>query len=63
MTQHPTSSLVIATYNWPEALAAVLATVRAQVVLPTEVVIADDGSGAPTRRVVDAAAAVSEAAP
>ena len=57
MIPHPTSSLVVATYNWPEALAAVLATVRAQVVQPTELVIADDGSGEPTRRVIEAAAA------
>jgi glycosyltransferase involved in cell wall biosynthesis len=35
---------VIATYNWVEALALVLATVRAQHDLPDEVVIADDGS-------------------
>jgi glycosyltransferase involved in cell wall biosynthesis len=38
------SSLIIATYNWKEALALVLATVRAQTVLPGEVLIADDGS-------------------
>lgn len=38
------TSLVIATYNWKEALAAVLATVRAQHTLPDEVVVADDGS-------------------
>jgi glycosyltransferase involved in cell wall biosynthesis len=38
------SSLIIATYNWKEALAMVLATVRAQVVLPDEVIVADDGS-------------------
>jgi glycosyltransferase involved in cell wall biosynthesis len=38
------TSLVIATYNWKEALAAMLATVRAQQELPDEVVIADDGS-------------------
>jgi glycosyltransferase involved in cell wall biosynthesis len=55
VTPRPTSSLVIATYNWPEALTAVLASVRAQHVLPTEVVIADDGSGEPTRRVVEEA--------
>jgi len=54
---HPTSSLVVATYNWAEALAAVLASVRNQVVLPTEVIVADDGSGDPTRRVIEAAAA------
>jgi glycosyltransferase involved in cell wall biosynthesis len=55
MRPHPTSSLVVATYNWPEALAAVLASVRAQRVLPGEVVVADDGSGEATRRVVEEA--------
>ena len=46
------SSLLIATYNWPEALAVVLASVRAQRVLPTEVLVADDGSGDATRALV-----------
>lgn len=46
------SSLLIATYNWPTALAVVLASVRAQRVLPTEVLIADDGSGEDTRALV-----------
>lgn len=57
MTPPPTCSLVIATYNWPEALAAVLASVRRQATPPTEVVVADDGSGEPTRQVIDAARA------
>ncbi len=56
MRPYPTSSLVVATYNWPEALSAVLASLRAQQVFPTEVVVADDGSGEPTRRVVEEAA-------
>lgn len=55
MTPRPTSSLVIATYEWPEALAAVLASVRRQTVAPSEVVIADDGSKEPTRRVIEEA--------
>jgi glycosyltransferase involved in cell wall biosynthesis len=46
------SSLIIATYNWKEALALVLATVRAQSVLPGEVLIADDGSRDDTRELV-----------
>ncbi len=46
------NSLIIATYNWKEALALVLATVRAQTVLPGEVLIADDGSRADTREFV-----------
>ncbi len=57
MTPRPTSSLVIATYEWPQALAAVLASVRRQAVVPTEVVVADDGSKQPTRDVIEAARA------
>ena len=37
-------SLVIATYNWPEALDLVLKSVMKQSVMPGEVLIADDGS-------------------
>ena len=50
------SSLLIATYNWPEALAMVLASVRAQRVFPTEVLVADDGSGDATQALVTEAA-------
>jgi glycosyltransferase involved in cell wall biosynthesis len=46
---YASNSLVIATYNWREALALVLATVRAQAALPGEVLIADDGSRDDTR--------------
>jgi glycosyltransferase involved in cell wall biosynthesis len=52
------SSLIIATYNWKEALALVLATVRAQTVLPGEVLIADDGSHDDTRAFIAREAAV-----
>ena len=44
----PTVSLLIATYNWVEALALVLGAVRRQRDLPDEVVIADDGSRSDT---------------
>jgi len=37
-------SLIICTYNWPEALSLVLSSVVTQSVLPNEVIIADDGS-------------------
>lgn len=47
-------SLLVATYNWPEALARILKSVAAQRVLPGEVLVADDGSGEPTRAVVEA---------
>ena len=46
------SSLIIATYNWKEALALVLTTVRSQTMLPGEVLVADDGSGDDTRELV-----------
>lgn len=44
-------ALVITTYERPDALAAVLASVARQQVAPAEVVIADDGSGAATQEV------------
>ena len=47
-------ALVITTYERPAALAAVLASVSRLKLAPTEILIADDGSGAPTREVVDA---------
>lgn len=51
---HLSVSLIISTYNWPEALALCLKSVLDQRVLPDEVIVADDGSGESTRRVVDA---------
>ena len=50
-------SLIVATYNWKEALALVLATVRAQSVLPGEVIIADDGSRSDTAELLEREAA------
>ncbi|MBY0489997.1 MAG: glycosyltransferase family 2 protein [Gemmatimonadaceae bacterium] len=44
----PSLSVLVATYNWPEALALVLQHLRAQTVRPLEVLIADDGSGPAT---------------
>jgi O-antigen ligase len=49
-------SLILLTYNWPEALAKVLDSIAAQSRLPDEVIVADDGSGESTRAVVEAAA-------
>ncbi len=49
-------SLLITTYNWKEALAAVLASVRRQSRLPDEVVVADDGSREDTRELLMAQA-------
>ena len=46
-------SLIISTYNWPASLELVLKSVSAQVYLPDEVIIADDGSGNDTKRLID----------
>lgn len=51
--ENKTSSLIITTYNWPEALRLVLLSVQKQVVLPTEVIIADDGSKDETRKLIE----------
>ncbi|MBB4119172.1 hypothetical protein GGR32_001468 [Mesonia hippocampi] len=48
------TTLLISTYNWPEALNLVLASVLAQSKLPDELLIADDGSNAETKTVIDA---------
>jgi len=54
-----TCSLIIATYNWPEALSLCLASAMQQVVMPTEIIIADDGSKEDTKRLVEKYAAIS----
>ncbi|MEP7185405.1 MAG: glycosyltransferase family 2 protein [Rhodanobacter sp.] len=45
-------SLIVLTYNWPEALEKVLHSIAAQSCLPCEVLVADDGSGPETARLV-----------
>lgn len=40
----PAITLLISTYNWPEALDLVLKSVMIQTVMPKEVIVADDGS-------------------
>ncbi len=45
-------TLIITTYERPDALAAVLTSVAAQRQLPDELIVADDGSGASTAAVV-----------
>ncbi|WP_409966384.1 Chondroitin synthase [Mycovorax composti] len=46
-------SLIVSTYNWPEALRLCLMSIRAQSMLPKEVIIADDGSGKATEQLID----------
>jgi glycosyltransferase involved in cell wall biosynthesis len=49
----PRTSLIISTYNWPEALKHCLVSVAQQKVLPDEVIIADDGSDEKTRALIE----------
>jgi glycosyltransferase involved in cell wall biosynthesis len=46
-------SVIIATYNWPEALNLCLQSLRVQGDTDFEIIIADDGSAPATRKVVD----------
>jgi glycosyltransferase involved in cell wall biosynthesis len=50
---NPGLSLIVSTYNWPEALHLCLLSIRNQVLLPDEVIIADDGSTAETRLLIE----------
>jgi glycosyltransferase involved in cell wall biosynthesis len=52
MSNRVTTSLNISTYNWPQALKLCLLSIKAQRILPDEVVIADDGSGEETRLLI-----------
>lgn len=47
-----TCSLIITTYNWPEALELVLISALNQEILPDEIIIADDGSSDTTKEVI-----------
>ena len=47
------SSLIISTYNWPEALNLVLVSVANQVSMPDEIIIADDGSKEDTKELIE----------
>ena len=47
------TSLVIATYNWPEALELILLSLLKQSVLPNEILIADDGSTKETKQLIE----------
>jgi glycosyltransferase involved in cell wall biosynthesis len=48
-----TVSLIISTYNRPDALAKVLAGVARQTHSPRQILIADDGSAEPTRSLIE----------
>lgn len=48
----PTCSIVVSTYNRPDALELCLESILKQTHLPDEIVVADDGSGEPTRQLI-----------
>lgn len=48
-----TVSVLVTTYNWPEALVLSLRSVFAQTIVPKEIVVADDGSTSETRNVIE----------
>ena len=46
-------SLIISTYNRPDALRLTLLSAMDQTRMPDEIIVGDDGSGEPTRRVIE----------
>jgi glycosyltransferase involved in cell wall biosynthesis len=53
MNKNPSCSLIIATYNWPQALNVCLKSVAQQSILPDEIIIGDDGSKEDTRLLIE----------
>lgn len=49
---NPSTSLIVSTYNWPEALNLCLISISRQTVMPDEVIIADDGSSSETAELI-----------
>lgn len=47
------TTLIVTTYNRPDALEAVLKSIQHQIVMPDEVIVADDGSRDDTRQLVE----------
>lgn len=50
---NPSVSLIISTYNWPQALKLCLKSVNSQSLMPNEIIIADDGSGLVTKQLIN----------
>ena len=46
-------SLVLSTYNWPNALKLVFDSILQQSIFPNEIIIADDGSSLETKEIID----------
>lgn len=56
-----TVSVIVATYNRPDALEMCLKSLMEQSRLPDEIVVGDDGSGAGTKDVIERMARISPA--
>lgn len=48
----PSISLIVSTYNWPDALNVCLLSIKSQTMLPNEVILADDGSTEATEMLI-----------
>lgn len=59
MRKRPSCSLIITTYNTPDYLRLCLQSVLKQQIMPSEVLIADDGSTDETKQVINEIAATS----
>ncbi|MBU0946765.1 MAG: glycosyltransferase, partial [Proteobacteria bacterium] len=53
------TSLIITTYNWKEALELSVRSVFKQTHLPSEIIIADDGSKSDTRQLIESLQKIS----
>jgi glycosyltransferase involved in cell wall biosynthesis len=53
-------SVIVTTYNWPQALNLVLQALQAQTDTNFEIIIADDGSGSATKKLITTAQATSK---
>ena len=58
-TSTPSTSIIVTTYNRPDALKLSLESMLRQTVAPDEIIVADDGSTGDTRAVVEALAGAS----
>lgn len=58
-TSSPSTSIIVTTYNRPDALKLSLESILRQTVLPGEIIVADDGSTSDTRAVVETVASSS----
>lgn len=55
----PRIAIVIATYNWPDALKLCVRSIFRQTIIPDEIIIADDGSTESTKQLIQTLASES----